>query len=615
VNRQIRRLGAALLVCYAALFVQLNVLQLGRASEYNDSPLNNRKIVRDFTNPRGRIITADGVVVAESVPSDDRFRYQRTYPTGDLFSQVTGYFSFTYGSDGLEKTYNDQLAGQTQRQRVRGFLDLFVDKLRVGDLSLSMRADVQQVAKDELAGREGSVVALDPRTGAVLALWSAPAYDPNELASHDPEQTRLARERLLAEPGKPLLGNAYRERYFPGSTFKVVTAAAALEEGTVTATEPVYPVRREYVPPLTTRPLRNFGGSACGGNLFAILRVSCNTAFAEMGVQVGAAGMVAGAQAFGFNDTPPIDLPRPAPSRFPDTSFFEQNDPLLAQAAIGQNEVQATPLQMALAVAGIANGGTVMAPYTVEEVRDERGELIEETEPQVWHQAVSPATAATVRDAMVGVVQDGTASRMQIPGVTVAGKTGTAQLGTDPPSSHAWVVGFAPAENPRVAVAVLLKGQPGVSEVTGGTLAAPIARAVMETVLAAPDPLEGDPDAPPTTPPSSITVPPPDTGAPPDTSTPDTTTPEEETPPSATSTSAPPQDEEPDVTIVPPTTVPTASTPAPDAPPEAPPTDPSTTGAPTTDAPSTTATTSPSGPTTAAADSGPPGTGTTPSVG
>jgi peptidoglycan glycosyltransferase len=568
VNRQIRRLGVALLVCYLALFVQLNILQLGRAQSYADSPLNDRKIVRDFANPRGRIISADGTVVAESVDSDDRFRYLRTYPTADLFAPVTGYYSFTYGSDGVEKTYNDELAGQTSRQRVQGFADLFVDKIRTGDVVLSIRDDVQQAAKEALGEREGSVVALDPRTGAVLALWSYPSYDPNTISTHDEDAALAARKQLLADPAKPLLVNAYRERYFPGSTFKLVTSSTGVESGQVTPTSPVFDVLRSWVPPLTTRPLRNFGGEACGGALFEILAVSCNTAFAQMGVQLGAATMVRGAQAFGFDDTPPLDLPRPAPSRFPDVAFFDQNTPLLAQAAIGQNEVQATPLQMALVGAGIANGGQIMQPYVVDRVLDDTGEPLSVAHPSLWHQAVSPTTAATIRDAMVGVVDHGTATGLRISGVTVAGKTGTAQLGTDPPSSHAWIVGFAPAEAPRVVVAVILKGQPGVSEVTGGRLAAPVAKAVLQAALAAPDPLAGQQ--------VGTSLPP--VGA----STPPSTTPSE--------TSLPEGD--PNVTIVPPTTAPSASVPPPDAPPTEEP-EPTTTTAATTTTTTAAATTAP----------------------
>ncbi len=209
-------------------------------------------------------------------------------------------------------------------------------------------------------------------------MWSFPSYDPNLLATHNFEDAETARQFLLQAPGDPLVPATYRERYFPGSTFKTVTASAGLESGQVTATEPVYPVSTSYTPPLTTRPIQNFGGSACGGDLFNILRVSCNTAFAQMGVDLGPEVMVGEAEAYGFNDRPPLDLPVPAPSAFPPVSFFDLNTPALAQAAIGQNDVQATPLQMALVAAGVANGGVVMQPHVMQEVRNSDGEVIDE---------------------------------------------------------------------------------------------------------------------------------------------------------------------------------------------------------------------------------------------
>lgn len=488
VNRQIRRLGVALVVCYVVLFVQLNVVQVLRADEYLANPANTRPIVEAFGRARGSIQTADGVLVAESVPVDDgRFEYLRQYPEGPLFAPVTGYVTFNFGADGAEATYNADLTGETVESR--GLADLFVEREALGDLTLTVRADVQRTAAEALGDRAGSVVAIDPRTGGVLALWSWPTYDPNLLSSHDLAAVTAARDALLAAPGNPLLPRSYRERYFPGSTFKVVTAGAGLDSGAVTISSPSYPVTDEYVPPLTTTPIRNFGGTSCGGTLIPILRVSCNTAFAQMGVDLGAEVMVAQARAFGFDAVPPLDLPDPARSVFPSVAFFDRNDPALAQAAIGQNDVAATPLQMALVAAGVANDGVVMRPHVGAEIVDDQGRLVSTVEPRPWRRPTGPEVAETLTEAMVEVVARGTAQAMAIPGVTVAAKTGTAQLGTEPPASHAWVIGFAPAEDPRVAVAVIVEGQPGASEQTGGRVAAPIARAVIEAVLAAPDPL------------------------------------------------------------------------------------------------------------------------------
>ena len=487
-TRQIRLLGATLMVCFAILFVQLNRLTVFEAAKLNDNPDNTREILRDFTKPRGTVTTADGVVIAQSVPSNDRFELQRQYPEGALFAAITGYYSFTLGSAGVEKTYNDELAGRTIDLSLQEIGDLFVEKERTGDLNLTVRADLQRIAAEQLGDRQGSVVALDPRTGAILAMASFPTYDPNLLANHDTQAAADVATVLDADPEKPRLSRAYQDRFFPGSTFKVVTATAALTSGTISANEPSYPAMREYTPPGTTRPLANFGGSTCGGALFDVLRVSCNTAFAQMGVDTGAEAMIDTAQRFGFNQDVPIDLTRPARSNFP--ASFEQNIPALAQSAIGQFEVAATPLQMALVAAGVANDGQVMTPHVLKDVQDIDGNVVDTYDDEVWTTAMDRGTSALMRDAMVGVVEGGTASRLKVPGFVVGGKTGTAQLGTEPPRSHAWIIGFAgpPGELPSIAVAVVIEGQEGASEQTGGRVAAPIAQALMQAYLTAPSP-------------------------------------------------------------------------------------------------------------------------------
>jgi penicillin-binding protein A len=485
-TRQIRALGVGLLLCFLVLFVQLNRLTVLEADALNDHPLNTRQILRDFNEPRGAVTTADGAVIAESEPSEGRFQYQRSYPLGDLFAHVTGYYSFTLGSSGVEKRYNDDLAGRTLDLQIQSFSDLFVDRERVGNLTLTLRRDLQEIAKEQLGQQEGSVVALDPRTGAILAMWSYPSYDPNQLADHDTTAAAAVQELLDSGTERPRRARAYQERYFPGSTFKVVTAAAGLASGQVTAGEPDYPTATEYVAPGTTRPLRNFGGSTCGGTLVEILRVSCNTAFAQMGVEVGPEAMVATAQGFGFNEDVPIDLTDPAASVFP--TDFERNLPALAQSAIGQNDVQATPLQMAMVAGAIANEGHVMVPHVLADIRDTDGNVVESYDPREWRRATDPGSAQILRTAMIDVAEQGTATGLQIDGMVVGGKTGTAQLGTDPPRSHAWIIGFAgPPDGPaEVAVAVLVEGQEGASEQTGGRVAAPIARAVMAAALDGP---------------------------------------------------------------------------------------------------------------------------------
>lgn len=483
-NRQIRRLGVALMLLFGVLFVQLNRIQVVDAHRYDASPLNNRAIVRDFSRSRGAIISADGAVLAESVDSHDRFRFQRTYPERDLFGSVTGWFSFTLGSSGAERQFNDWLAGQNDILAARSIADLFSDRRHVGDVVLTIRKDLQALARDTLGNREGSAVVLDPRSGAILALYSWPSYDPNLLSTHNTKQAGDAKALYELNPAKPLLANSYQERYFPGSTFKLVTAAAGLDSGKVTVDAPSYPVTDSYTPPLTTRPIRNFGGEVCGGRLFEILKVSCNTSFAQMGVDLGASIMSGTADKFGFNQSVPLDLPNPATSHYPAASAFERDTPKLAQTAFGQNDVQATPLQMALVAAAIANGGEIMKPHVLSEIRDEKGVTLRRFSPSVWRRALSPGAASVLTQAMIGVVQGGTATRMQIAGVTVAAKTGTAQIKEGSNLANAWIVGFAPADHPRVVVAVMVKAQPGLSEATGGRVAAPIGQRLLAKALA-----------------------------------------------------------------------------------------------------------------------------------
>lgn len=508
-NRQIGRLGIGLVACYLSLFVMVNYVQVWRAGSLNDVSFpcfevrpsardaatqpetcsNTRDFVDDFDRDRGEVLTADGVVIArsEAAAPGSSFEFQRTFPTGDLFAHTTGYLNFNFGSDGVERAFNDDLVGKTTELEYQSIGDLFVDRDRVGDVTLTLRADIQQIARDQLGERRGSVVALDPRDGSVLAMWSFPSYDPNLLSTHDQAAADAARAAL--EPDtltSPLIPASYRQSFFPGSTFKVVTASTGVDLGVVSPTEPIYPTAREFDIDFTDDELSNFGGSVCGGALFEILADSCNTAFAEMGSQtIGAGGMVDGAESFGFNQRPPFDLPAPASSTFPtDFPANEGNGPL-ARASIGQGDVSATPLQMAMVAAAVANDGVVLEPHVLEQVTDDRGDVVRQHDDTEFTRAMSSASATTMREAMVGVVENGSGGNGRIPGFVVGGKTGTAQLGTDPPSSHAWFIAFAgpPGEAPEVAVAVIVEAQPGVSEVTGGRVAAPIARAVMEAVL------------------------------------------------------------------------------------------------------------------------------------
>ena len=489
-NQRIRRLTVFLLFLYVVLFAQLNVLQVGRKDSLDADARNNRQTVRDYNEPRGEIVTIDGVVVASSQrnPAGSEFDYKRDYPTGELFSSVTGYYTFSFGATQLERTMNDVLAGRTTEQQVKGLAALFTGADTTGSVEITLDSRIQEAARDALGDREGSVVVLDVTTGAVKALWSRPTFDPNVFAVQSDELLRDIFAFGNATPGKPLLANAYQERYMPGSTFKVITTAAALDAGVVTV-ESTFAEESEFLPPQTNDPITNYGGSICGGDLAEVFRRSCNTAFARISLDLGPEAMVAAATRFGVGLDIPIDLPRPAVSRFGTVDFFEQNLPLLAIGGFGQGETQLSPLHMAMVAASVANGGRMMRPYVVSATYDHEGRLLDRTQPGVWLEPMTEATADRITELMIGVVNEGTAKCCMslAGGIQAAAKTGTAQLNGpgEPERSHAWIIGFAPAEQPRYAIAVMLKGTDAeISAGTGGTLAGPVAKKVLDAALA-----------------------------------------------------------------------------------------------------------------------------------
>jgi penicillin-binding protein A len=495
VNRQIRRLALGLLLCYTVLFVQLNVLQVGKAKRYKNRPDNTREVIRDFSRARGTVYSAENDVIAESVPSDDRYEFQRSYPLGDLFAHPVGSFSLKYGTSELETAYNDVLTGRTSQQKLRGLGNLFSTKVNTGDVYLTLSTKLQQAAKDALVdgqGRplEGAVVVLDPKTGALKALWSNPSYDPNALATHDLKAADDYRALLLLDSRKPLLANTYQERYMPGSTFKVLTTTAGLEYGKLQLTD-TFPIEKSWTPPLTTTPIQNYGGELCGGDLRRVFTISCNIPFAQTALKVGANDMIEAINAFGFSEPAPLEVAGAVPSYFGTAADFERNDPRLAQQGFGQNATQATPLHMALVAAAVANNGTIMTPYLVAETRDSGGGVLSRREPSVWKKPMTANTAGILRDFMVEVVNNGTARCcMKLEsGIQAAVKTGTAQLRGPTeqggPSSHAWIIGFAPADNPQYAFAVFVKANTDVTSGVGGTIAGPVAKKVMDAALTA----------------------------------------------------------------------------------------------------------------------------------
>jgi peptidoglycan glycosyltransferase len=463
---------------FVLLFAQLNWLQVFHRDALANDPRNTRVAVKDFSRARGQIISADGTVLAKSVPSDDAFERQRQYPTGDLFAHLTGFFSFSFGATGVERTYRDELAGRDLG--IRNLKDVLVDRTVTGDVHLTVDKNLQQLARDQLGTKRGSVVALDAATGAVLAMWSYPSFDPNPLAAHDQKQVPNTYGLLNASPAKPMQAKTYQETFAPGSTFKVVTSATAIERNPEVAAK-VYPPTKVLDLPQTKAGLPNFGGSTCGGGIADLLRVSCNTGFAQMGLDLGAEALHDEASDFGFNDRPPIDLPAAARSVFPDAGSFKRDLPGLAKSAIGQESVRATPLQMALVAAGVVNGGSIMKPHVMSEVDDSDGNQVKTYNPSEWKRAMTAESALQLHDLMLNVVANGTGKRAQVPGAVIGGKTGTAQTVGD--NAHAWFIGFGEANNRKVAVAVIVESQPGLSEATGGTVAAPIAGAMLKAAL------------------------------------------------------------------------------------------------------------------------------------
>jgi peptidoglycan glycosyltransferase len=490
-NRPIRQLAVGLMALYVTLFAMLNYWQVGESEQLQSAPENTRRELREFNRPRGPIVTAEGIVAARSIPAPPGTvtEFLREYPTNDLFANVTGYHTFGFGSTQVEKLWSDELNGTTTEQQLIGIPGLVTGNADTsGTVVLTLREELQRTAKFLLGEQEGSIAMMDPTTGEVLALWSYPTYDPNLVADPDFDAAKVELERLLADPENPLLANAYQERYMPGSAFKIITTGLALEAGIVT-TETVFPVESEWVPPQTTDPITNYGGTACGGTLAEVFARSCNIPFAQMAVLLGPDRFVDGTRQWGLEDDVPIDLQRPASSTLGDVSNLEDEIPLLAIRGFGQSEVQMVPIHMAMVAGAVANGGAMMEPYVVHQVLANDGRVLESGRPKVWLNPLRPDTAATLTDLMIGVAEFGTASCCIAleGGQTVAAKTGTAQLNEtgEPERSHAWITAFAPAESPRYVVAVMLKGTNAeISAGTGGKLAGPIAKGMLDAAFA-----------------------------------------------------------------------------------------------------------------------------------
>ncbi|MGY1785202.1 peptidoglycan D,D-transpeptidase FtsI family protein [Geodermatophilus sp. SYSU D00698] len=474
-NAPLRRVAISVLVLFTLLIVNVNYIQVVRSDELREDPGNTRVLTEEYSRERGSIVV-DGTEVALSVPTQDTLEYLRQYPQGPTYAAVTGYYSLLYNSAQMERAANDVLTGSDARLFTRRLADLFTGRDPAGgDVVLTMDAAVQEAAMAGLDGVTGAVVALDPSTGAVLGMASTPTYDPGQLSSHDPAAIRAYADQLDAMETDPRLNRATQDNYPPGSIFKVIVSAAALATGEYTP-DTVVPAPDLLTLPDTSTTLENFNGSSCSSSqeqsLIDALTISCNTAFAQLGIDLGEDRVREMAEAFGMTgDGMEIPL-EVAGSSVGDI----ESEAALGQSSIGQRDVRTTPLQAAMIAAAVANDGTLMTPYLVDQVRAPDLTVIDRSDPEELSRPVTPEVADQLTEMMVSVVENGSGRRAQVPGVEVAGKTGTAQnAGPD----HNWFIGFAPADDPQIAVAVFVANGGG----TGGDVSAPIARDVIEAYL------------------------------------------------------------------------------------------------------------------------------------
>ncbi|MDT0429001.1 penicillin-binding transpeptidase domain-containing protein [Streptomyces salyersiae] len=481
--RYIRRAAAFCLLLLVALLVNAARVQLFEADALDHNPANRRTTIERYDQPRGDIVVGDEPVTG-SKDTGEQLAHERTYRHGPLYAPVTGYASQTYGTTLLENAEDDVLSGTAS---VLSPLPLWGDLTRGrqpgGDVVTTVDAAVQRAGYEGLAGRRGAVAALDPGTGAILALVSSPSYDPERLSGTGSSVTDAWAE-LNRSASRPMLNRAIRQTYPPGSAFKIVTAAAALDAGVVEDPDEETDTPSPYVLPGTTTTLPDEARGCENASLAEAIRVSCNTVMARLGVEVGLEDMLEAVGGFGFNDD---DLR--IPSRVARSNFdTDMSDDQLAQSAIGQFDTTATPLQMAMVAAAVANDGELRHPHLVDRVTDHDGRTVRREGSDTYRRATKRETARQLQRMMVDVVENGTGTNAAIDGVRVGGKTGTAQHGVDNTGTpYAWFISWArdpDSGRPAVAVAVVVEdASANRADVSGGGNAAPIARAVMEAAL------------------------------------------------------------------------------------------------------------------------------------
>jgi peptidoglycan glycosyltransferase len=475
VNAPLRKVAISVLVLFTLLIVNVNIIQVVRAQSLRENPRNTRVLTEEYDQERGAIVVA-GNEIASSVPTGETLDYLRQYPQGPLYAAVTGYYSVLFGKRGIERAENDVLTGTDDRLALRRIGDILTGRdPSGGNVELTLDPAVQQAAMDGLDDVTGAVVALDPSTGAILGLASTPTYDPAQLSSHDPAAMRAYDEQLSAQDPDPRINQAISERYPPGSIFKVIVSAAALASGDYTP-DTVVPAPQQLTLPGTSTQLENFGGEACSPSgeqpLIDALTVSCNTAYAQLGIDLGEDAVREMAEAFGLDDEG-FDMPLSVSGS---TIGDIANDAELGVTSIGQQDVAVTPMQAAMIASAVANDGTLMKPFLVDSIQAPDLTVVDQTDPEEMSSPISADVADQLTRMMTSVVDNGSGRRAKISGVQVAGKTGTAEnAGPD----HNWFIGFAPADDPQIAVAVFVRNGGG----TGGDISAPIAKSVIQAHL------------------------------------------------------------------------------------------------------------------------------------
>lgn len=480
-NGPIRRVAIGVFVCLASLLVGVTWYQVVRADDLRDDPRNPRPALSERGKERGLIVTPDGTVVARSVEDpDDPRSFIREYPEGEAFAHLVGFSSFIIGNNALEDTYSAELRSRRDLTISDLLAALLGRDLRPESLEITADPELQRAALAALGDNRGAVVALDPSTGAVLASVSSPSFDPERLLGDD---AAAQWDMLLAADGEPTRDRATLEIYAPGSTFKTVVAAAALDTGTAmpgtTFADPT-----EFELPGSNATISNAWGGPCNdGRSATLLQAyvsSCNTIFADLSIQLGAVDIGITAEALGFNQE--IAYEWPIPQAVWDTAALANDPAALGQSGIGERDVRATPLHMAMIAAAVANDGVAVTPFAVRRIFDADGKTVEEHEVSELGRAMTVETAQTLSQMMERVVTEGTGRRAAVPGVRVAGKTGTATGSGE--YSNPWFIGFAPVDDPSIAIAVFIEGSAASGEsASGGSVAAPIASELIELWL------------------------------------------------------------------------------------------------------------------------------------